>query len=156
MIEIHKKSIFSNTYIATENRRPLAEFSRSLWRQKAELNYANEQFTLTRSGVLTSTFQLLKNDQLMMEISQPSSLKSRLEFHYQDKEYTITSLAWHSTSYVISHKDKEVGRITARGWFKSGAKVVNSDNFSVPIKLFLAWVAMVRWDDNNNAAGAGS
>ena len=154
-IEIKKSSMFSQDYVALYKRKIIAEFSRSFWTQKAELICDGRTFTFKRSGTLKSIFQLCESESVVFEVVQPSALKTKLSFSYEDTDYELANQAWHSLNQVIRTRDKVIGSVKSRGIIASGAIVELSKDLPLAICVFLGWVTMVRWDDATHAAAAG-
>ena len=154
MIEIKKTGFLSNDYVAVRKRKNLAEFSRSFWSQKAEMAFDKRIFQLNQKGALKSVYTLIERDKTLLEILQPSALKTRLTFRMNNKDFEIVNKAWHSQSLLIKSNENEVGSVAGRGFLKTGAIVLLPDEFPVPVQVFIGWIAMVRWDDDANAAAA--
>ena len=154
MIEIKKTSFLSNDYVAVHKRKPLAKFNRSFWSQKAEMQCEDQSLTLSRKGALKSAYYLSEGERILLEVTQPSALNTKLTFHYDDCDYELVSKAWHSHSFLIKANDKEIGSIDDRGFLKTGAIVNLPDKFPTALQVFLGWLALVRWDDDANAAAA--
>ena len=155
MLELKKRSLFSSEYVARENGVVVGELSRSKWRDQGEITVQGKSLKLKKRGALKDTFTLFDGDAAIVEVTQPSALRSKLAFQYDEKDFEIRDKAWYSSTMLVESGGSVVGSVSSRGPFSSGAIVALPDSLPLAAKVFIGWVAMVRWDSAAAAAAAG-
>ncbi len=156
MLELRKKSLFSNEYVAEENGNVVAELSRSRWREQGEIKVHGRSLKLKKQGVLRDTFAVFDGDTVIVEVAQPSSLRSRLTFQFDGRDFEIRDKAWYSSTLLVKSGGSVVGSVRSRGLFFARTIVELPDSLPLALRVFIGWIAIVRWaEDEAAAAGAG-
>ena len=152
MLELRKKGVFSNEYLAEENGTVVAELSRSSWRAQGEITVEGHRLKLKKHGALKDTFALYYGDAKVVEVTQPRALQSRLVFTHEGKDYEIRNKAWYSSTMIVESAGNVVGSVRPRGIFATGAVVELSDSLPLVLRVLIGWIAMVRWEEAAAAA----
>lgn len=153
MLELRKKNLFSNEYVAEENGIVVAELSRSRWREQGEITVQGRSLKLKKQGVLRDTFAVFDGDTAIVEVAQPSVWRSRLVFQFAGRGFEICDKAWYSSTLLVKSGGSVVGSIRSRSLFAAGALVDLPDSIPLGLRVFIGWLAMIRWDE---AAAAGA
>ena len=154
MLELRKRSLFSNEYIAEENGVVVAELSQSFWRNRGEIRVEGVRMRLKKRGILRDTFTLLDDDVPLVSVEQSNVIGSKLVFNCEGRNFEICRKAWYSSTLLVKCEGEVVGSVRSRGMFSSGAIAELPTDLSIAIRVFIAWIAMVRWAAAAAAAGA--
>lgn len=152
MLKVRKKNFLSNDYVAEESGVVVAELRRSRWRAQAEIAVQGRSLRLQKHGVLRDTFAVLDGDIPIIEVTQPTLWRSRLTFKFDGTEFQIMGKAWYSSRLLVKSGGAVVGSIRTRGLFVAGANVDLPDNLPLAVRVFVGWIAMIRWDEGAAAA----
>ena len=146
MIELKKRSLFSSEYVARDNGVVVGELSRSKWRDQGRFTVQGRDLKLKREGALKDTFTLFDGDAAILQVKQPRVLRHKLEFQYDGRDFAIRDKAWYSSTVLVESGGSLVGSVRKRGLFSTGATVDLPDSLPLAVRVFVGWIAMVRWD----------
>lgn len=154
MLELRKKSFFSNDYIARDHGYVVAELDRATWRQRAEITIEGRKLRMEKHGTFKDTFVLFEGDNALVEVAQPKALRSRLEFRWEGRDYAIRERKWYRSEAVVESGAAEIGRVRFQGFFASAILVDLPDTMPVALRVFIGWISIVRHDERAAAAAA--
>jgi hypothetical protein len=155
VIVIHRASFLSADYIAEENGVLVAKINRSRWRNGAELTVQERVMRLKRHGFITGTFTLYDADTPVFEVIQPGAWRasSRLMFTFENNEYEIVNnRSILATKMLIKSRGSVVGSIKTKGiLWSTGVKIDMPPSFPIALRVFLGWLAMIRFNETSSA-----
>jgi hypothetical protein len=152
MIELRKKGIFSNEYVATADGVVVAELNRSVWGTRGEMTVQGHRLKLEKQGVFKNTFTLKYDDTPILEVRQPSSFRSRLFFTHEGREFEMRNKAWYSQTMIVQADGIGLGSIRRTGMLSNGAVIELPASLPVAVQVLLGWIAIARWDEAAAAA----
>ena len=91
-------------------------------------------------------FTLFDEDAAILQVKQPRVLRHKLEFQYDGGDFEIRDKAWYSSTVLVESRGSRVGNVRRRGVFSTGATVDLPDSLPLAVRVFIGWIAMVRWD----------
>lgn len=156
MIELQNKGFFSKEYIALENGTVIAELSREIWRERAEMICQGRILKLKRHGTLKSTYILYDEDTTIFEVKTPSVMGSKFTFRYSGKDFELINKAWYSETLLVKSDDKVIGTITPKSLFSCNTLIELPDYLPLSLRVFIAWIGMVRWEDSATLGATGA
>lgn len=98
-------------------------------------------------GDVIDTFGLFDGDAAVVEVTQPSGWRPRLVFHFDERDFEILQKAWYSSTLLVKSGGLVVGSIRPSGLFAAGANVDLPDSLPLALRVFIGWIAMIRWDE---------
>jgi hypothetical protein len=156
MLELRSKGVFSNSYFVLDNGAKVAELNRSTWRQRGEIVHQGRIHKLKVRGMMRRTFQLLDGEDLIVEARRPTTWRSRCVFEFQGRKFELVNRNWFSSALVVKAQGAEVGSIAFKGFVHPRVHIDMPDSLPLPVRVFVAWIAVLRRDESAAAAGAGS
>lgn len=147
MLYLRRERWFSNDYVVEEDGTIVANLSRSAWRNRGEITVAGRRLQVKRRGAFRDTFALYDGNEALLEIVQPAALRSKLVFAYEGRSFDVGNRAWYSSTQIVEAGGQIVGCVRSRGLFSGGAVADLPDDLPLAVRVFIAWIALVRWDD---------
>lgn len=144
MLELKRKSSFSNDYIASENGIVVAELDRATWSQSATVEIKGKTYNFRKSGVLNNIYTLLDGSFELIEVEQPSAWQSKLVFHLNHQEYVLDTKNWFSSALQVEQDGDIIGDIDSSGLLSSTIEVDLPDSLPLPVRVFVGWIAILR------------
>lgn len=156
MLELQNKGFFSKEYVALENGIIIAELSREIWRAKAEMTCQGRMLKLKRYGKLKSTYLLYEGDTTIVEVKTSDIKSSKFTFRHSGKDYELVNKAWYSEILLVKSENEIIGTIIPKSLFSCNAIIELPDYLPLALKVFIAWVGMVHWEDSATFGATGA
>ena len=144
MLEIIRKSTFSNDFIAKENGLLVAELDRATWSQTAIVEIEGKTYGFKRSGLVNDIYTLYNGSLKLLEVEQPSAWNSKLTFHLDQKEYALDTKNWFSSALKVEQDGDVIGDIHPASMLSSTIVVDLPDTLPLSIRVFVGWIAILR------------
>lgn len=144
MLELIRKSAFSNDFIVRENGIVVAELDRATWSQTATVEIQGKTYTFRKSGVLHNVYTLLDGSLEVIEVEQPSTWQSRLVFHLNQQEYVLDTKSWFNSGLKVEQDGNDIGDIHSAGILSSAMVVDLPDTLPLSVRVFVGWIAILR------------
>ncbi len=144
MLELTRKSSFSNDFIASENGIVVAELDRATWSQTATVEIQGKTYSFRKSGVLHNVYTLMDGSLEIIEVEQPSAWQSKLVFCLNQKEYVLDTKNWFSSDLKIEQDGDVIGDIHSAGMLRSTIVVDLPDTLPLSVRVFVGWIAILR------------
>lgn len=144
MLELIRKSSFSNDFIARENGIVVAELDRATWSQTATVEIQGKTYNFRKSGMLHNVYTLLDGSLEVIEVEQPSTWQSKLVFHLNQKEYVLDTKDWFSSALKVEQDGNAIGDIHSAGMLSSAIVVDLPDTLPLSVRVFVGWIAILR------------
>ena len=109
--------------------------------------------TLRKSGVLRSCYTLSDGDSVVATAEEYGMWRRRLALRTGTGIQAIVHRKWYSSDLLVRAGDVDLGVVRKRGLFASGARIDLSESLPLHLRVFIGWIAMVRW---RQAAAAAS
>ncbi len=158
MLQIRRAGLFSSDYIVKENGAVVATLSRSRWRDRGEIAIQGESLRVRRKGAIKNTYVLERDEVVLAEVKREGLFRSRFVFEHHGYRYTIRRKAF-STVFKIKSNGHVAGTIKQKGFFFRGAVGELPEDWTLSIRVFVMWIALVRWkaaDADTAVVAAGS
>jgi len=144
VLELTRKSSFSNDFIARENGIVVAELDRATWSQTATVEIQGKTYGFKKTGVLHNVYTLMDGSLEVMEVEQPSAWQSKLVFHLSQKEYVLDTKSWFSSALKIEQDGDVIGDIHSAGMLGDTIVVDLPDTLPLSVRVFVGWIAILR------------
>ena len=150
MLEIIRKSTFSNDFIAKENGVVVAELDRATWSQTASVEIEGNTYDFKKSGLMNDIYTLYYGGLKLLEVEQPSAWNSKLTFHLDQKEYVLDTKNWFSSALKVEQDGDVIGDIHSTGMLSSTIVVDLPDTLPLSIRVFVGWIAILRAEETDS------
>jgi hypothetical protein len=145
MLELRKRSLFSDKYIVEENGVTVAKLSGTFWSDQSEITVEGKRLRLKKLGISKDKFILFDDDTPLVEVEQLSTLRSKFVFNCAGRSFKIYSKAWYSSTLFVECEGAVVGRMRRRDIFSDVAIAELPDDLSIAIRIIIAWITLARW-----------
>ena len=157
MLDIEPRRWFSWDFTVARGDRRVAELDISWWRERGALAIDGATYAITREGLLSGDFRMSAPDgQTMATASKPSMLHRRFDIVHAGHTITLRARsAWARTMDVLLD-GRDVGAITPAGAWTRRATADLPETLSLPVQVFVVWLAVLLWKREQDAAAAGA
>ncbi len=147
MLELIRKSTFSNDFIARENGIVVAELDRSLWSQNATVDILGKTYSFKRTGLMQNVYTLLDGNLEVIEVEQPSAWQSKLVFRLNQNEYVVDTKSWFSSALKVEQDGNVIGDVHSADIINGTIVVDLPDTLPLPVRVFVGWIALLRTEE---------
>ena len=152
MLEAIPKSIFSTRFRLHQQNQLLGEVDTSMWREKARLELAEGSYQLYRLGHFGGDFVLEHDGQLVASASKPSAFQCTFEVELPNRRLVLRKPSVWNRRFGVFEGEKQIGSIYPLGVFTSRTNIDLPDDWPLPIRVFLFWLAFLMWKRQQSAA----
>ena len=153
MLEAIPSNFFATRFHLQQDSRLLGEIETGLWREKARLELEDGTYELYREGLFSGDFVLERNSEVVARASKPSVRQSRFEVQLPDRRLVLSKPTWSwRRSFSLFDGEKKIGSIGPVGLFTRRTNIDLPDNWSLPTRVFLFWLAVIIWKRQQAAA----
>jgi len=152
MLEAIPKSIFSTTFRLHQQNQLLGEFDTSIWRDRAQLELEDGSYQLYRLGHFSGDFILEHDGQVVARASKPSAFQCTFEVELPNRRLVLRKGSSWNRRFELFEGEKKVGSIYPLGVFTSRTSIDLPDDWPLPIRVFLFWLAFLIWKRQQAAA----
>jgi hypothetical protein len=162
MLTIIPKAWYSWNFRVVDQDRPLAFLDLSSWREKGTLTIEGVEHRVYREGVMSGDFVLERNGTVLARASKPSALFNRFVVAHQGREFTLEKKSIWRRAFVLqsrlgeagSARETEIGSLAPVSTWTRKASADLPNDWPLPLKVFIIWLAIIMWKREANAAGA--
>ena len=156
MLEAIPSNFFATNFQLQQDNQLLGEVDTGFWGEKARLELEDGTYELYREGMFSGDFVLERNGEVVARAAKPSVLQNRFEVQLPDRRLVLrkpSAWSW-SRRFVLSDGEKQIGSIDPVGFFTRRTIIDLPDNWSLPIRVFLFWLAVIIWKRQSYAAAS--
>jgi hypothetical protein len=143
------KRWMSRSFIVSNGSSPVADVNLSGsqgWREKGLLTVEGVGHQVYREvygdGAMSGDFVLERDGTLLARAMKPSAFRSVFVLEYERKQYTLRKSAW-TRKVLLLDDERVLGTLSPESPWTRRTTVVLPDNWPLPVKVFVAWLAIV-------------
>jgi hypothetical protein len=145
MLRLIPKSSFSWRFTAFDESVEVADLDTSTWREKATLTIQGVKYSVYREGLMSGDFILESAEAELARAEKPSVFRRCFVINHAGRLYTLRATSSFTRRLVFLDDSREVGSIASEGFFTRRAIVDLPDEIPLPVKIFIAWLAVILW-----------
>ena len=156
MLEAIPSNFFATNFQLQQDNQLLGEVDTGFWGEKARLELEDGTYELYREGMFSGDFVLERNGEVVARASKPSFLQNRFEVQLPDRRLVLrkpSAWSW-NRRFGLFDGEKQIGSIDPVGLFTRRTIIDLPDNWSLPIRVFLFWLAVIIWKRQSQAAAS--
>ncbi len=155
MLKLIPKSWLSWDFTAFDASRAVADFELSSWREKADLTIQGVPYSVYREGWMSGDFILkaVAGPELA-RAEKPSAFRRRFVIRHAGRSYTLCAASAFLRRFVLLDGSREIGSVSPQGFFSRRATVVVPDEMPLPVRIFVAWLAVILWKRDSDTAAS--
>ncbi|MEN6428998.1 MAG: hypothetical protein ABFE13_26925 [Phycisphaerales bacterium] len=124
-------------------------------REGGRFTWSGTDYRLSREGPWTGDFLLTADDQVLARATKDSVFFRSFTIRLDGRELLFRAAAWLFRRFELIEGDSVIGEVVPDHFLTRACTVEFPDDLSVPVQVFLFWLAALMWRRQNNAA-AGS
>jgi hypothetical protein len=157
MLQIEPTGWFSWEFTIVRSGRTLASLDISWWRDRGELVVDGATYAVVREGLVSSDFRLSTADgATVASATKPSILRRRFEVVHRGRTWTLEPRSAWGRAMTLLTNGRPVGDITPGGIWTRRATATLPEELSLPVQVFVVWLAVLLWKRESDAAVAAS
>ena len=160
MLTIIPKAWYSWDFSVMDGDRPLAYMNLSSWCEKGTLTIEGVEHRVYREGVMSGDFVLERGGTVLARASKPSAFSDRFVIAHQGREYALKKKSAWKRAFVLqsrlgeagSARETDIGSVVPAGAWTWKASADLPDDWQLPLRVFVIWLATIMWRREANAA----
>lgn len=156
MMKAIPKHWFSWDFSILEDDVNVAQLDLSAWREKGKLTVNGDDYDVYRQGLLSGEFILEQDGTILATAKKPSAFRQTLAIQCADHRYELKSKSTFTRGFVLLQDSRQVGTVLPTSMFTRKAAVNLPDHLSLPIRVFIVWLAVILWKRQSEAGSGGS
>lgn len=154
MIQVVPRSLFSWNFLIKVEDTPVAELDMSSWRERGSLSVEQQDFEIYRRGLLDGTIVLEKDGEEVASASRTSLFQSSFTLRLEADRYYIKR-SFLGRTISCSTDIGQVGLIARRSWFSRKYQADLPEELSLPLKVFVIWLALLLHKRDSDRQSSG-
>ncbi len=128
----------------------------SSWRERARLELVDDAETLemSREGVASGAFRLLRDGQPIVQARKPSAWRSAFVIEMEGATLHLRPDSCFHSGFTLYAGAQAVGRIQRTGTFRRSATIDLPTDWPLPLRMFVFWLVLVIWSRDASAAAS--
>jgi hypothetical protein len=151
MLQLVPSHWFSWDFTVRQGSEILANIDVSWWSEKGVLTIQGTRFLVYREGFFSGYFVLESGDTIVARARKPSAFLHSFIVEHAGKQYTLRQHSALGRPFQLLDGDREVGSITQEV-FTDRASVGMPQDMPLPVQVFIAWLVIILWKRDANAA----
>jgi hypothetical protein len=155
MLEAIPMNLFATKFQLQQDNRLLGEIAGAFWGENARLELGDGTYGLYKDGLLGGDYVLERKGEIVARASKPSAFKNIFEVQLPDRRLVLRrASAWswnrlrlkrNAPRFDLFDAEVPIGSIYPVGPFTRHTIIDLPDNWSLPIRAFLFWLAYISW-----------
>jgi hypothetical protein len=145
-------NIFSTSFRLYLNDNLLGEVNTAIWREKAELEIGEGTYQLYREGKLSGDFVLEHNGNIVARARKPSVFRNKFEVELPNQLLVLRKLSPLTRRFGLFDGERQLGSIYPLGILTRRSNIDLPNEWPLPIRVFVFWLAFLVWRRQNAAA----
>jgi len=154
-IRARPKHLFSWGFDLDLDGTSLASLDMAWLREGGRFLWSGTEYQLSREGLWTGDFLLTADDRVLARATKDSAFVRSFTIQLDGRELLFRAAAWLSRRFELLDGDSVIGEIVPDHFLTRACTVTFPDDLSVPVQVFLFWLAALMWRRQSNS-GAGS
>lgn len=146
MLELVPKNMFSWDFWVVQDGTEIALIDQSLWQEKGEFAVDGATYKVYREGLMSGEFILEGEGKPLAKAEKPSAFFRSFKVTYEGKNFEWKARSAFGRGFVLLDGDTEVGSVTPESMFGRKAAAVLPEEFPMPVKVFMMWLAIILWE----------
>jgi hypothetical protein len=155
MLQAIPKRWFSWDFTVLQGSTRLADIDMSLWREKGALTVQGKTYQVYREGLVSGAFVLESPESVVARATKPSAFRRAFLIEHAGKQYTLRAKSAFRRGFVLLADDREIGSLSPQELCTRRAAIVLPEDLSLPVKVFIIWLAVILWKREAEAGAAG-
>jgi hypothetical protein len=155
MLEAIPTNLFATKFWLQQDNKLLGEIGAAFWGENARLDLEDGSYGLYRDGLLGGDYVLERKGEILARASKRSAFKNNFEVQLPDRRLELrrpSAWSWNrlrltrnAPRFDLFDAEEPVGSIYPVGAFTRHTIIDLPDNWSLPIRAFLFWLAYTSW-----------
>lgn len=150
------KSWFSRNYDIMEKPRQVAELDMSWWREQGWLAIEGVSYKICRERLMSGAFILETAGTSVARAEKPNPLFRQFLIESEGRRLWLKAKSVFSREFALFEGSNQIGRVVPSGFLTRRAEAYLPDEFPLPVKIFILWLALILWNRESESASAGS
>ena len=136
---------------------PVADIDVSRWRERGLLTVQGLTYEVYREGQMSGAFILKSAGSVLARAKKPSAFRRSFIIEHAGRQYTLRATSAFRRQFLLLEGSREIGSLSPEGLFTRRARVDLPQELSLPVKVFIIWLAVILWKrqtDSGATAGA--
>ena len=155
-LSIVPKRWYSWDFNVLDGPRQVALVDVSAWREKGVLTVDGVEHRVYREGMMSGDFILERNGSVLARAEKPSAFRDTLVVRHNGREYTLRKKSIWRRAFVVLSGEREVGALNPNSVWKRDATVTLPQEWPLPVRLFVIWLAIIMWKRDAESTAAAS
>jgi hypothetical protein len=145
---------YSLDFNVTEGARHLAHVDVSAWLEKGILTIDGVAHRVYRQGMMHGDFLLEREGVVLARATKPSAFRNRFVIRHDGRTYELARASIWQRRFVVRSGDAEIGSLQPTSAWRRDAAVNPPEQWPLPFKVFVIWLAIIIWNRQKNAMGS--
>ena len=145
---------FSRAYRLADDEREVGVLRPALLTERAAVELEGEAYTIRRDGLL-GPFLMERDGETVAAAEKPSAFRSRFRVAVGGRISELDRRGAFGRSFDLLENDEVVGVITRPSIFSRRIEVVLPEEWPLPERVFLLWLALMVWKREEQGAAGG-
>lgn len=145
MLHAVPQNLFSSSFTVNQNGKPIAEVDLAWFRERADVRIFNETFTFVRDGILSGTFALQFNGQVLATAHKSTPFTRAFDIETGGRILSLRAVSIWTREFRLFENGKQIGRIYPLSFWGRTTGIDLPQDLSIPVQTFLFWLVVVLW-----------
>ncbi len=127
-------------------------FDMAWLREGGRFTWGGTDYQLSREGPWAGDFLLTADDQVLARATKDSVFFRSFTIRFDGRELLFRAAAWLFRRFELIEGDSVIGEVVPDHFLTRACTVEFPDDLSVPVQVFLFWLAALMWRRQNNTA----
>jgi len=147
MIEAVPKHFLSSNYLLSEGREFVTELRLSGWRYyRGNFEIAGVRYELGRERFFRGDFTIFAERRVLARATKPSIFHNCFQLQLFGRNFVLYQHLGGRPTFILFESNREMGRVFQRSVFTRRACIELPDEWPIPIRVFIFWLALVTWN----------
>jgi hypothetical protein len=143
MFEIVADHWYAWDFTVTRDGQPLTRLEMSAWRERGGFVVDGVHYGTSSAGFLSGEFTLEGPEGALATAHKPSPLRAQIVLHVAGRTLSIERRSGLKRDIDIEERGVTVGNVIAKSAWSRDAAVVLPDDLTLPVQLFVLWLALL-------------
>lgn len=145
ILEACPRSIFSWSFELFADGQPVTIMNMVWFREGGTFSWEGAHYTLSRESSWSGDFLLESDGRTIARATKPSAFRRRFEIHASDRTMTFEAASPLTRRFRLLENDRTIGSVAPKHALTRRCSVELPDDLSIPVQVFLFWLAVLMW-----------
>jgi hypothetical protein len=133
----------SRDYTISQDGVDLIEILMPAFRERAEVKYGEQTYTICRESIMKGTFVLQSGDEALARAQKIDS--TAFEIDFAKRRFELRRLSVFQRQMGLLESGAQIGYISTTSWLGLEAVIGLPGDIPIPVQVFIFWLATFQW-----------